>query len=404
MNVNNSNSKIASFTLLFLPFLAPYRLPGTNTNFQTLFLLLVPVLLFFKGGHKLLWPNRYMKLFVAYACIIPLYGYFLYNNWGSFLSCYVPIITFTFAYLVFLPFIKWDLIVKYYRKLAVVSIVFFFVQEIMYRIVGWRVVGVLPFMPFTRIDMSMTEYISRFSVLSRSASLFIEPAHFSQYIAGFLALELGLLDVEKKFFNKYVLISTFSLFLTFSGSAYVLAILLWSLHLIKSNVKIVYKIFVVTVGLIGCIYLMNNFAETEQGEKIINRATSLSTQDYGESENIRIYRGWMVYETMPSTQRIIGIGGSANISNFINNRGLHVFFDDNERYVNNAQCLAIGYGYLGVFMFLIYILSLVNKKRCHSIYYVSIFCILCFFESFWCTPLMLIYLLLPRINMDCYDS
>jgi len=160
----------------------------------------------------------------------------------------------------------------------------------------------------------------------------------------------------------------------------------------------------VTVGLIGCIYLMNNFAETEQGEKIINRATSLSTQDYGESENIRIYRGWMVYETMPSTQRIIGIGGSANISNFINNRGLHVFFDDNERYVNNAQCLAIGYGYLGVFMFLIYILSLVNKKRCHSIYYVSIFCILCFFESFWCTPLMLIYLLLPRINMDCYDS
>lgn len=391
--------EIISALFVFLPLLAPYRVPGLGVNLQVFTLFVLSFWVFIKGAWDINFPRIYL-LFFLYALICPIFGYLEFRDFGHFLSSYTPIVTFTFSFLMFRSILVFEEVNKWYRRFVYVSIIFFFVQEIMYVMLGWRVVGLLPFMPLSYDDLEMSEYIAKFSTLDRSASFFLEPAHFSQYIVGYLAINLGLLREEDRLFNRDSLIISLTLLMTFSGSAYLLSIIVWAIHLFSFRTQLHIRLFVIAIGIIGSSFVLNKMEESQSGSKVIERANSLnSTDEYGESEFIRIYRGWFVYDDVPFFTKVFGVG-SSNVTCIIDNSTWRIAFLGKERYVNNAQCLAMGYGYIGATLFVLFLLSLCIRKTEMNTYLISIFVGLCFIESFWCTPLMLMYLLIPIVKND----
>lgn len=393
---NKRITKAISFILVFLPLLAPYRFPGTSINFQVFTMVFFSLLLVVNGGlkHVIQFCPKFYLLFFVYALCTPIIGFFIYSDRGHFISSYIPIVTFTMAFLLFLPYVKLELVYKYYRVLIIICVSFFFFQEIMMALLGWKIIGLIPFLPLTYEEYTMSEYINMFVQYNRSSSLFLEPAHFSQYALGFLGLKLLLLSKRGKKIDFESIIVTIALLLSFSGTAYVLTFLLWAIYFFVMKINVIYKLIIGIIVFFSFGIVYSQFSETERGGYIVSRANSLAygVDEVGHSEFVRIYRGWLVHESMPTAQKITGVG-SSNVTCIIEHSPFMWAFGEYDRYVNNAQCLMMGYGYIGVAFFLLFLFALFPRSECAK-YFVPLFIVLCFIESFWCNSIMLLYLVL----------
>lgn len=395
--------KNISFLFPFLPFLWPYRILGTTINLQVGVLFATTLYLLFNKDKKAYsWPKFY-RFFLVYALIAPFFGFLKYGEFSLLISSYTPIVTFTLSYIVLKPYLVFDLVYKNYKKLATIAVFFFLFQCAMYYIVGYRIVGLIPFLPVSHSELSMSEYIDLFRTLDRSASFFLEPSHFSQYIAAFLAMHLGVLNMKKRLVDRTSVFVSLALMLTFSGSAYVLVGIIWLMHFIFSDVKVYNKAILGGIAFVGIIFISGSFIQSEGGSHVMDRADALTeaNENSHQSEYIRIYRGWALYNDTPIGIRITGIG-SANVICLINSSRLRWAFSIQGRddtFLNNAQVLCIGYGYIGTALFLLYLFWLIYRQERLNAYMITAFIALSFFEGFWCNSLMLIFLMIPTICM-----
>ena len=403
-NANGMNFiSVVNFLLVFMPLLAPYRFPGTGINLQTLALFGLTCYTLFKKGFYFSFPNKYFKYFLIYALIVPFVGLSIYLNTSRFFSSFIPIATFSLAFLSIRKFLVFNTILRYYRKITYATLIVFFFQEITFRFLGWRVVGLLPFLPNTYEQVDMSDYITTFAQLERSSSVFLEPAHFAQYIIGYLCLRLAYLYYNNKILDIDVAVVTLALILSFSGSAYLLLSVILITYFYYCKITRMYKICIVLLFIAASSSMLFLYSQSEQGSRIIKRANSLSISldeneaDYGESEFVRIYRGWFVYQDMPYKYKCSGVG-SAYVSSFIESSRWITMFNEDERYVNNAQVLMMGYGLIGTFLFMCFIICAFQANGIHSKLLFVAFITLCFFESFWCQPLMLIYLSIALVK------
>ena len=388
-------SKYASFALVFAPFLFPYFLPGTTINLEVLFMLINGcVFTFYNYSHnnKAVWP-RFFTVFVIYSFITPLFGFIKYGNGGAIKSTYVSFIPFLLCFVQLPSIIKWEYIKKYYCKLSYISISFFVVQEFMYYLLGWRLVGLLPFMPVSYSYTTMGAFIEVMSHLNRSMSFFLEPAHYAQYILGYLAVVLADNSKHGKLLSREAVVISLALLLTWSGTAILSTLLLWTILFFKLKIRksIKYGLILPTVLLCACISF-NYIRSTERGEEIMERKEEMSFQQSRVSSGmIRIFRGFLVYGDMPLDEKIFGVG-TGTIPDVIDHSKFLFMFYDFDRYVNTAQAVLIGGGIVGASFFLLFLINMAKKKSAYPLFLVSLFIGLSFMEGFWLSGRMLLYL------------
>ena len=400
MEKNNYSKvqRIACFSLVCLPLLQCYNFLGTAL---TKFLMLGLVAYFaFIVRTKPTVPTK-LKFFLLYAFTVPQVFAIISGNTSEFLGSFITLGLFFAAFIFFMPHLDVELIRKYYRVTIYVAIGVFLLQEISYYVTGARFGVLIPFLDLYN-GTPASDFLSTYSSSNRSCSIFVEPSHFAQYLAPYLALSLNVVSQQKRFFDlESIIISLVFIFLR-AGNGYFLLASIWIVHFLCCNMSMLKKIFIILpFAAILIVYSFTYFSNSELGEQVLSRTEQLDPNYIGDSRSgtIRIYRGFWVYASMPSYLKVFGVG-LGGVNSVIDNSPLSWSFE-NEHYVNNVSCFLMAFGYIGVFLLVIFLFSLCSRKEPGSIALIVAFICLGLMESFICDSRMLLYLLLPYAMIYC---
>ena len=219
---------------------------------------------------------------------------------------------------------------------------------------GSRFGVLIPFLDLYN-DVPASSYLPHYTSFDRSCSFFVEPSHFVQFIAPYLAIVLNDFSKKGKFYGiEPVLISLAFLF-SRSGTGYFLCATIWIVHFVTCQMKRWKKVMIILpMTLLVVVYGFAYFSNTQMGMDIMERSETIDSNYSGDSRSgtIRIYRGFWVQATMPIVPKILGVG-LGGTDDVIDDSPLFWMFY-NEHYVNNASGFLIAFGYVGTFLLMIY--------------------------------------------------
>lgn len=391
-------NKYACLSLLVGPILEPYNIPGTSLAVYKV-LMLLNVILFFKHKRASLFVPKYYKWFLIYAFTVPTLNALFHNYMSHLLGSYLTLMLFSANLVLLAPFVDMDRFKKYYRIFGIITCAIFFAQEISFLLSGSRFMALIPFLDVHYEGFSTEEFSDKMAMLDRSCSCFLEPSHFAQYILPLLALELGLLHEENKSLAFIPLVLSVVLLILRSGVGLLCGAALWSMFVLFSRRSLAVKTFIILplVSILALLVFIN-YSNTEKGAAVVDRAAQLDPNGYNEVSSgiIRVYRGYMVYETLDLSAQLMGVGvGGADDA--IDNSSYNWMFEEGEHYLNNIQTLLIGYGVIGTFIFMLFLFSMTQTKSFVSVLFVVAFLTTSLLESFFCAYRMLFFLSIPFV-------
>lgn len=389
-------NKYASLSLLVGPILEPYNFPGTSLAVYKVFMLF-NLLLFFTQRKEAWYVPRTYFLFLIYAFTIPTINAVLHGYVSNLLGSYLTLVLFTANLFLVSLFVDLEYLKKYYRILAIITCGIFFAQEVSFLIIGKRFMALIPFFD---VHYGDTEgFIQEMAMHDRSCSCFLEPSHFAQFIIPYLALELGILHEKNKEIGFYPVLITVVLLLLRSGVGLLSCATLWALFILFSKRSIAKKILIIfPLAVIIAFVMYMEYAESEKGNEVIERVSQLNPNDneFLSSGIVRVYRGYWVYGSLDYPNKLFGVGiGGAKDA--IDNSDYSWAFWEGEHYINNIQTLLIGYGILGLILFVTFLFEITKKKTFTAILFVAAFLAMSLMESFFYTSKMLLCISVPYV-------
>lgn len=381
--------KTVNLAIVLLPLFQCYNFFGISAG-KILMLLFFLFLLFF-GKRKRIVSNN-LKLFLIYAFTIPQLVALITGNTANFVGSFITLGLFVLCLCLSLPYIDFDIFKKYYRSVILLAVGVFVLQEISALVVGKRFSALIPFFTLYN-DIPASQFAAKIASEDRSCSLFVEPSHFAQYLAPFLAISLCEMSKKHKLFDSMSIIVSLVLLLLRSGNGLIMLAVIWIVHLIFVEIKTWKKIIIVIpAATIALLIAIPRLAATDQGQEILERQETMAVDYAGDSRSatIRLYRGFFVYSEAPLIVKALGVGlGGAD--DVIDHSAFNWMFY-NEHYLNNASGLLISYGVVGTILFLLFLFTLRNKKEKGVYTALGAFIVLCFMESFMFDTRMLLYL------------
>ena len=371
-------------------------------SFVTLSFLLALLLFAYaikKRGYIAIVQPVAMICYVLYYCTT---RFFL--NTTSLRGIIAPCVIFTFIFLLggFLnKEVLLDRFLKFYRIAAFVNITFLFLQEGLYLATGYRVLGIMTFLPLTNIggsDFDAGQYAEAASMVERSSAFFSEPAHFVQFLLPLLAVELFFVRSKMAYVRSCLYVV--ALFVLASGNALlgmgIIGIFLFFFVLKRLHPLCSVAIAVLTISIV--VISVNAAMKTEYGEKLVERLEELDPdQNRITSGFVRIFRGYYIWNEMDTQEKIVGLNSSVKIDEKIGLSIMAFTFKDGDHYMNAVQSIMIYTGYIGIFIFiglLVYLWRGNNwAGRCCLAIYVAISLI----ASVYFTYTMLLYLLVALL-------
>ena len=283
---------------------------------------------------------------------------------------------------------KLDVFIKIYRFFVLFSCFYFFFQEFTYNTTGIRISGLIPFLDniyTSKSNITTSVIISKLSTYNRSASLFLEPAHFVQFISPFLIISL--------FSDKYksirdAIIITIVLIMSRSGNGLFLLGIIYTNYFFRTSKNRWVKYLILGVLIVPLFY----FSNTIEGQLIFQRTAELDTNiDEVNSGFIRIYRGFYIWDEQSYMQKLFGVGDNLNYSMSQALKYQWMFRGNNDMFFNGIQNLLLSYGLIGLTLFLFAMYRL--YKCTNTVGKVSLlaFVGLCFIESIYNTTIMILY-------------
>lgn len=384
---------LASLLAVSYPFFNYYGYSFVTLSFL-LALLLFAYAIKKRGCIAIVQPAA-MICYVLYYCAT---RFFL--NTDSLRGIIAPCVIFVFIFLLG-GFLNKEVLLnrflKIYRIAVFVNIAFLFLQEGLYLATGYRVLGILTFLPLTNIggsDFDAGQYAETAAMTERSSAFFSEPAHFVQFLLPLLAVELFFVRSKMAYLRSCLYVV--ALFVLASGNAllgmgiigiFLFFFVLRRLHPLLSIATLIFTISIVVIS-------VNAAMKTEYGEKLMERVEELDPdQNRISSGFVRIFRGYYIWNEMDMKEKIVGLNSSVKINEKIGLSIMAFTFKDDDRYMNTVQSIMIYTGYIGALMYiglLVYLWRGNNwAGRCCIAIYVGI----SFIASVYFTYTMLLYLL-----------
>lgn len=389
---NNFIRYIGSISILLAPILHPYSFYGVNMGVYFLFtnaLILWSVLFFRRKYFSSYSDSKVSLLFYLYAFTLPvLVGLLFYGSNGIGAS-YRGMLVYALTFPIYVKAIDLVFLKRAYTIIVIFLSAIFICQEFLYYSTGIRFSALIPFLELN-YDMEMEDFIANQVIKTRSSSMFLEPAHFAQYLVPCLALNMGDLIIKKKLINVSVLFISLILFFLQSGSGMIMLGILYYLYFKKQKIKTSYLL-----GLFFILIVLVLIVDLNANESIIaalferRNELSLNKNDIG-SGMIRVFRGYYVYADFPLLGKIFGVGNGA-VGDVVMNSSASWMFND-ETYLNNFQKLIIGYGFIGSILFIKYMKSLYAKGAFSGNAILTCFIAVSFMENMFFDSKMLFYM------------
>ena len=316
---NNLITRLTSFLCVFMYFMSPYRLFG---HAMPEIIGVVAILLLLTQTDNFVILKGY-GAYMLYILIIPPIISLLTNLPGDYLTSFIPInlIFYSIAFCFLLPNADKDYVLKYYKILVYCSIGLFIIQEISFYMIGSRPTLYLPLEMYYE-GSDTTSFSESRSLMDRSSSFFLEPAHFAQYILPYFCI-VSYNCLKHKTITKELLIMGFTLLLLQSGSGYlglliVFISVLFSKGIVSSQIKLSILVFVLLLICIIGVFLYNNVYVIELLNRM-NEVTTFEVKAHGsQSGFLRIWRGYIIYDSyMNGVQALLISGGIVGTVLFI---------------------------------------------------------------------------------------
>ena len=382
---------IASCLAVLYPFLDYYGFGNVSLSFFLTIVLLVHV--FKKRGYIGLDFPTSVIWFILYFCLMR-----FVCNIKSLNGIVAPSIIYIFILLGFLiKEVNFEKFLKLYRIAVFVNILFLLIQECLYQVSGYRIIGIITALPLTLGDANFDPalYEEQSSFAERSSAFFSEPAHFVQFLLPLLIIELFYIKTKAAYMRCIAYIM--ALFLLSSGNALLgmsIILLFFVVRILKSFhpiLSIVFALLFLSVAVVSVSYILT----TEYGEKLEERSEELDSDQVKISSGfIRIFRGYYVWDEMDLKEKIFGLHSQVGLEQKIRQCSVALAFGDNDWYLNSVQTLLIHTGYVGTLIFLWLLLYLWRGNnlagRCCILTFVS----LGFVASLLFSYTMVLYLLI----------
>jgi hypothetical protein len=360
------------------------------------------IVLYIGGNNKerFFFPKSLIPFYI-YGLSIPIFVATLIGATTHFLGSFLTPILFGLNLILLLPHLKVEYIYKYYKIIVLFACVVFIMQEVSYYTIGHRFGALIPFLDLYN-GIPASQYMSqKISFSERSCSIFVEPSHFGQYLAPFLALEINKLNNKGSLLNIYTIFITIVLIVLRSGNGLFLCAIIWLFAFLFSKMKVIKKLFFILPLAAAAIYIGYGYVSTsEEGEKTLQRVEQLDVeQDRVSSGMIRLYRGFFVFDEMPIEAKVFGVGaGGADY--MIDNSVYHwMFASEEDHYLNNSSFFLIAYGYIGTLLFLLFLIDIIKRKHFLSTVIVAGYITLSLMESFVFETRMLLYIGLASLAL-----
>lgn len=286
-----------------------------------------------------------------------------------------------------------DALIKAYRILVYVSIVIFIAQEISYNTIGYRIPGLLIFLPLTISD-DIAEWSENVSSSARSSGLFSEPAHFAQFLLPLLAIELFYVKNRNAYIRSIIYIIV--LVLLKSGNALLglgIVGIFFGVSIVRRTQPLL-SVFYIAIIVCFALGFTKYYISTDAGESLIERTEELNPDNHSLSSGfIRVFRGYYVFAELPPSEKVFGVNNIARLTERVRSSSVNWAFDRGDLYFNGFQNLLIQNGIIGVFLFAFIIISLWRGNNFAGKCILVIYASLNFIASLFLNYTMLLYLL-----------
>lgn len=394
MNINREYSsfeKIANLVLVLGPILQMYMMPIGGVGLVFSITLVLAVLNLYYGKNIVSNIPKWLNVYFVYAAFCYILSLSSYNI--------IPIWIIR-TYLVYLMFYKWfnyDLFVKYYKFIALASVVFFFVQEVSYSITGTRIIGVLKFLPLGLTAYESAEsYYETIETFSRSSSFFSEPALFAQFLFPLLSILLFKQKITRNS-GFFIVAIILTLLLLKSGNALIGLLVVFVMLCIKIMMdnNVIRKIIVGVVFCILSCYVISHYVNSEWGNDLQARSGEIENNTSTISSGfMRIYRGYYVFDEYEPFEKILGIFNEQKIKEKIDDSIVASTFLKNDFYFNTFQHILLKTGYIGVIIMMMLFYSIWHKNDFAGKTIILIFVILLFISFHYFSVIMALYVVL----------
>lgn len=360
MNLNKKkediySTKAVTFLVVIYPLLSVYGIPPINLGMVSLIILYF-LFLVTRDRIVLKWP-KYFWLFFLYMFLLRFFNCFDFS-FSSLFS--LNLIVFGFVLGISCKHFDLQYGIKIYENIVLICCVFFFLQEVMFQISGTRVVGLLSLIPLNT-GMSNSDYISLFSIKDRSASFFLEPAHFAQYISPLLAVEL--FKNKKPVVNFYSVLISITLLLLRSGTGVIIMSIIWIIwffyHLKNSSlIKRLSILFILGPAFAYGVYL---YLSSELGESVSERGSEFTDYSATTSAYVRIIRGYDLFDDFPVLNKLFGMNPPSKLQLFISKGEMSFLFPENDLFFSGIQSVLVFGGIIGLLIFSFHFSYLLKK-------------------------------------------
>lgn len=378
-------SNAVSILLLTSPILKTYGF--TSIDFSIIFTSLFIGIFLLKRGVCNSMP-KWLAIYFGYNILILILSFSITPI--EFLRVLYALL----AYMMFFDVIKLDSLLKYYKIVAIICISFFYIQEIFYYTIGYRISGLMTFLPLSLGIEDTSSYFEHLSIAERSSSFFSEPSHFAQFLLPLFAL---ILLEKQKVSYRWAIIIFITLLLLQSGNAMIgmLAIVLVYIRKIFSTSSARVK-----MGGFACCFLLlivgYFYVTSIMGERLLERQSQVSGEMEHSSGFIRVFRGYYVFEVGSLADQIFGTNSRSQVESRIQQSKVSYLFRDNDMYFNMVQSVLIRTGYIGLLIFIVIIVTLWKRNNYQGKAILLAFISLSFTSSLYFSMTMALYLVLAQ--------
>ena len=387
--------------LVLFPILYYYATPLSYSWGEVLLILYVIYQLFTRGKFAFKFP----KYFIAYWSYCAVALVVLSNTFK--ITYLIPggISAFIWCFMLGVLLSQGDnsALLKYFRLIFVPVAILFVIQEISFKVTGSRFCFYLPISSDTANygDLTFKQLEALYRFYDRSASVFMEPAYFAEFLLVHLVLELFGGDHVDKLYTPWAIFICLILLILRSGTGLMGLALLVTIKLVsfykrkRSNYLIALILIVLPLIYFGSVYYLS----TEVGESMMKRSSELTEQS-GSSYD-RIFRGLELFNAMPLLNQYIGIDPSIfRASNMYN--GVETLKEG--MLYNGFQTVLISYGFIGTFLILLVYISIYRKSSILTKSALLLLLLLSWIESLYLTPLMLILTVIAYTSKRQYRN
>lgn len=313
MDMRRTVKNILSLYILLLPILRYYELPGGSNLYLAIANIMVLYLIVRKRFINL--NSSLLKgalFFVIWALIISFIAY----NFASYKALIQPtsrnnlIVLCDWIFIAIACFhdaIEYDSFIKIYKYICYGLLIYILLQIVGIGIPGFTMTGRISFLNV------LSTYSIRGSnfgvypngVFTRYSSLFIEPSHFSQYIAPFLCFTLfGYKEIIKRNIVMAGIVSGLMV-MSISGTSIVIVLLIWFYFILTEIKELNLQKMLLLVAVFAFISIGIVIATQNAGvASMLDRMSNSGDRKVSD----RVTRGFLVFLKLPLLEKIFGIG------------------------------------------------------------------------------------------------